>query len=183
MRHFCHSLEGYRLLPEVAHHLVHDRRSAGGRVDGLKAKAKVDRVGRTDCRSFGEAGPADMRPIIEGGAAGGHAGRPAAGARFEVLQRVTGQLDVVHEDAQALRGPVGGIGDVELYGLTGIGRQVHFDLLPAAAVAGECIPRTAAAAGVARTVHIVRQEGMDLVHPTGGATQAGAVRGSTIQIG
>ena len=124
-----------------------------------------------------------MRPIVKGNAAGGYAGRPGTSARFEILQGVARQLDVAHEDAQALGRPVAGVADVQLNGLAGIGLEIHFHLLPAAAIAGECVPGAGAPAGVAIAVHVVRQEGMDLVHLTGGATQAGAGGSQAIHVG
>ena len=73
-------------------------------------------------------------------------------------------------------GPRQGLGvfvdDIELSGApsedfeTGVGRQVHLNLLPAAAVAGEGVAVACQSRRVTGRIHIVAQEGMDLVYPT-----------------
>jgi hypothetical protein len=88
------------LLSKVVHHPVHHRISVVSRVNGLEAKAKVNRVGRPDSRTLGDTSRCGAKPVIIGGAARGRrADSLLAHADLKVLQRVAGELDVIHKNA------------------------------------------------------------------------------------
>ena len=99
-----------------------------------------------------EAGGVGLDEVVGVGAAAlGRAGDlPAAEVGLERRGGAVGEDDVVEEDADALGGPVAGVGDRDLDALPGVRREVDAPLLPAARVAARRVPG-AGGAGRRRT--------------------------------
>src|SRR4029453_12013793 len=90
-----------------------------------------------------------------------------------------GERDVVHEDADALRRPVAGIGDGDLDGPAGVRREIDAPLLPTRRVAPGALPGTGGAGLGARVVSVPRLVVRELrveLDPARGAALAGRCR-------
>ena len=83
--------------------------------------------------------------------------------------RAVRQRDVVDEDADALGGPVAGVGDRDLDRLAGVVAEVDAPLLPAARVAARRVPRAGGAG---------RRAAVDVRSTSGSGRAAGAGRPS-----
>ena len=91
--------DSVRLLPQVLHDPIHHCISIVSRINCFEAEAEVDRVVRADGRAFRESGTGHAHPVIKCAAAfRGRTDSPRTHADLEVLKRVAGKLDVIHED-------------------------------------------------------------------------------------
>src|SRR4029450_7814836 len=90
-----------------------------------------------------------------------------------------GERDVVHEDADALRRPVAGVGDGDLDGPAGVRREVDAPLLPTRGVAARGVPGAGGAGLGARVDPVPRLVVRELRvqrDPASGAALAGLRR-------